>query len=183
MSNLIDVSYFIGEKDIPNTIHADVSATVTRLITEREAIFLQTLMGYELSNKFTTALAIPTLDPIWLNIKNGVEFTGYNGSKKKWTGFVNTAKNSPIAEYIYYYYLKRNATQTGGVGEVTAQAQNATTASPRHKMSAAWNAMVELNKILDEYLRINYAVYPEYQIKDDERAFRSLLTRINPYGI
>lgn len=182
--NLIDKTYFIGEKNIPNTDYTEVVDTVNTLIGIYEPKYLQLLMGYELSKLFVAGITAGSPAQKWLDIKNGVEFIGLDGRLKKWYGFVDTATfESPIAYYCYSKYLKNNATQTAEMGEVNTLNQNSTKASSRHKQCSAWNKMVDMNCILHEFLTANYAIYPEYQLKQYCSESRSLFKKQNPYGI
>lgn len=182
--SLIDKSYFIGEKNIPNTDYVEVVDSVNTLIGVYERRYLDLLMGYDLSKLFVAGIAEGSPAQKWLDIKNGVEFTGLDGRLKKWNGFVDTATfESPIAYYCYNKYLKNNATQTAEMGEVNTLTQNSTKASSRHKQCNAWNKMVEMNKFLHEFLVSKYDVYPEYQLKQYTSESRSLFIRQNPYGI
>jgi hypothetical protein len=180
--SLISSSYFIGLNDIPNSEHDDVKSMIDHLIAVYENEYLETMLGYELLKKFNAGVLAS--NPIYLDLKNGKEFTGLDGRLKKWHGFVDTVTFlSPVADYIYWYYLKRSVTQTAGLGEVTANAQNAANASPKFKMCDAHNRMVEKNKILHEFLTANYTDYPEYHLNSFDIEHYSLLTKINPYGI
>lgn len=182
--SLINSSYFIGEKDIPNTTYAEVADMISNLILVYEEKYLETFMGYELYKKFKDGIAEVTPEVKWTKIKNGTEFTGQDGQLKKWKGLVDTTTyESPIAYYCYWYYLKRNATQSASMGEVRTDNANSTPASPRYKMANALNKMVELNKVLHDFLVSNYSDYPEYATRPSTTATRSMLTFKNPYGI
>ena len=89
--------------------------------------------------------------------------------------------DSPIADYVYYYWLKQQHTQTAGIGEVKPQGQNSKPVSPKHKAAKAWNDMVEKSFKLYEFLKLNSTVYPEYQIYLSSQDLQCLLTRIHPF--
>ena len=88
---------------------------------------------------------------------------------------------SPIADYVYYYWLKFNHTQTSGLGEVRSDAQNAVRVSPKHKAVKAWNDMVDKTWLLYEFLKVNAATYPEFQDHLNDCEVQYLLTKINPF--
>jgi hypothetical protein len=74
---------------------------------------------------------------------------------------------SPIANYVYFYYMRDNATQTTRNSEKSSKSANATDASPANKQRAAWNDMVWMNKKLYGYLKANNVTYgynPNYNI-------------------
>lgn len=56
---------------------------------------------------------------------------------------------SLIANYIWYWYARTAATQSTGIGEVIASAENSTNASPRKKLASAWN---EMNDWMEEFV-------------------------------
>jgi hypothetical protein len=66
---------------------------------------------------------------------------------------------SPIANYVYFYYMRDNATQTTRNSEKLSKSANATDVSPENKQRAAWNEMVWMNKKLYGYLRANNVTY------------------------
>jgi len=75
----------------------------------------------------------------------------------------STNKQSLIANYVYWHFLKDDATQTVGLGEVSTKAENSRPASPRHKMARAWNEMVEWNWQLWSFLWSKQTDYPLWQ--------------------
>lgn len=85
-------------------------------------------------------------------------------------------KRSPIANYVYYQYLKDSVSFTMGAGEVAPQTDVAS--SPKMKMVKAWNEMAKMNRELYGFITANQSVYPEY----DFRSF-NLLETINEFGI
>lgn len=185
--SIISSSYFIGDNNIPNTSYDDVKSIVDNLIAVYEDKYLERMIGYELLVKVKEANSdVPPLEPEqkFKDLLNGVEFIGLDGIKKKWLGFKNTETfESPIADFVFWFYLKRNATQTTGVGEATASMQNAMNASSKQKMVDAHNRMVDKNKILHELLTVKYLDYPEYQYRPSGIENRSMLVKLNPYGI
>jgi hypothetical protein len=89
--------------------------------------------------------------------------------------------DSPAADYVYYYWLKNQSTQTTGIGEVKPVAQNAAAVTAMEKMCSTWNAMVEKTKLLTEFLSVNSTVYPEFQKYALSQELEILLTRLNPF--
>jgi hypothetical protein len=264
---LINSSYFIGERDIPNTQDAAIAAALDTFIRKYEKEYLTKSLGYELFKAFTLGLQADPVEQKYTDLLFGKEF---NSGKKKWDGFVsitdesptisvdllnsdifftvgktgapaagddtyvnedlagksyrvtqraygplealkedesneetadiiinddggfsflNNVKfseadkfvitllsspldvssvdlaavpDSPIADYTYYHWLRFNVTQTSGVGENLPTQKNADNASPIDKMVAAWNDMVNKNRMLNEFLKENASDYPEY---------------------
>jgi hypothetical protein len=77
-----------------------------------------------------------------------------------------SANRSLIANYVYYWYRRSNATQYAGIGEVMTKAENSDNANPRRKIASAWN---EMNTWVEEFCAFMQAtqdatplVYPEW---------------------
>ena len=88
---------------------------------------------------------------------------------------------SPIADYVYWFWLKYNHSQTSGLGEVRSEAQNAVRVSPKHKAVMAWNDMVEKTWLLYEFLKVNPVTYPEFQAYLSDPDINLMLTKINTF--
>ncbi len=74
-----------------------------------------------------------------------------------------TLKQSPIANYVYYQYLKDNISFTMGAGEVTPKSNSSDKVNPFPKMVRAWNEMVQWNWQLVEFLQEYDDIYPEFE--------------------
>lgn len=161
----IDTSYFFGPITIANITDAAVVSSFNLFLSEYEEKLLTDLLGYDLSKKYKAGIASPTPDAKWTDLRDGKEYTNRIGILQKWKGLKftdGTAKKSLIANYVYYMYMRNNATVTTGVGEKIAKAQNAEAASSAYKMVNAWNQMVEWNWELSEFFLSNPASYPEF---------------------
>lgn len=191
MANLIDTSFFYGDLSIAQITDAAVANTVTRVINEREPELLLALFGYELYKNYQAGIIANT--PKYIDIRDGKEYTNRAGRLTKWRGLKETVVapvigppavagqyRSLIANYVYYWHMRNNATASTGTGEKTAKAQNATDASPRQKMASAWNQMVQWNCKLVEFLLSNQSDYPEFLNHYSCRELDNLLTTINP---
>jgi hypothetical protein len=175
---IIDTSYFYGDLSIAQIENEAVEANVKRFIKQYEPELLTELFGYELYKNYLAGVAT---EQKYKDILNGKEYTNRAGKLSKWNGLKNTTlSQSPIANYLYYWYLRDQASVTTGTGEKTANAQNASNASPRTKMARAWNQMVKWNCELVEFLLSNQSDYPEFLNHYSSRELRNLLTTINP---
>lgn len=177
--SFIDPSYFIGEINIPNTGSAEVSERLTLFITQYEPQFLQHLFGYPLYKAFSAVT--PPTDQRFLDILNGKEYTDFQGRLQLWKGLIIPANppvspQSPIANYIYYWYRRNNATQTTDFGEVISSAENSINASPRKKMASAWNYMHEWVREFCAFMEATQVsdptTYPEWTQPDEHHALR-----------
>ena len=140
MANLIDNSYFTGEINLPGELLTGSFATMDSYIEKYEKDFLIKLLGYTTYKDF---LANPST---YAGLINGAEYTmQYNGLKTvRWNGLVNDDLISPIAYYVYYHFMRDLATSTATVGVTMANSENSSVVSMSHKLTFAWNAMMEL---------------------------------------
>lgn len=178
---IIDSSYFVGENNIPNTGHADVVGTVNNLIETYEKEYLQNILGYELFKLYTAAIAEPMPAPKWIAIRDGKEYTALDGRLYQWKGLKNATFESPVADYVFYKWLKKTHSQVTGNGVVKTDNENSSAYSPARKMSDVWNAMVEKNWKIYNLLVADPINYPQFIQYGACRHQRYLLTRINPW--
>ncbi len=160
---IIDATYFIGEVSIPNTGATAVSQQLNFFIEKYERELMGSILGKQLYDDLLAGLALtPTVDQKWLDLKKGVVYTDLNGRETYWKGLVTqspSAKESLIAQYVYYWFVRNNATQTSGIGEVKAGSENAVNVSPAFKMVQAYNAMVCWSQELIRFLQVKKDVY------------------------
>lgn len=83
---------------------------------------------------------------------------------------------SPIANYIYFHYLRHNHTQVTITG-VKADGDDGRLVSPERKMMFAWNDMVRMNIRLVRWLQANNADYPDIATDFE------LMETINSFGL
>ncbi|MBA3971804.1 MAG: hypothetical protein H0X46_06600 [Bacteroidetes bacterium] len=163
---IIDTSYFQNELSIGQITSPSVIAAVALYIEKYEEEYLSNMLGYELYKEYKAGIAVlPTPLVIWTNLRDGVEYTYYD-SLTKWKGLkftTGTLKRSPIANYVYYNYLKDTVSFTMGSGEVKPQSTAVVNVSPMSKMVRAWNEMVDWNRELIEYLDANETLYTGYE--------------------
>lgn len=93
-----------------------------------------------------------------------------------------TSKQSPIANYVYYWYIRNNHSQTAAMGEVKSQNENAASYSPALKMTRAWNEMSEWVSELRDYLDSKKSDYPDWEKQDVWRMLKSYRP-INEFNI
>lgn len=157
----IDTSYFFGDLKIAQISQPEVAASLNAAIEKKEDELLNRLLGYSLYKDYKAGLIANT--QIYKDIRDGKEYTDLNGQLTKWVGLAftsGTIKRSLIANFVYYHYLKDNDSFTTGSSEKkTGLAINV---SPEKKMNDSWNEMVKWNISLDEFLKINLLLYPQY---------------------
>jgi len=76
-------------------------------------------------------------------------------------------KESMIANYVYYWHRRDNASRTTAMGpEVISSSENSDNVSPSPKMVRAWNEMVDWIEEMNHYLEVKSALYPDRRPSD-----------------
>lgn len=155
---LIDKSYFTGEIVIPNleSCGAGISQSISnansellnKFIMKYEYLFLTKLLGGTLCGEFMRGVGAEDVEDRWIALKNMIVH--------------DTAKVSPIANYVYYWYLRNEETKTTGIGEVVGQANNAVVIGSCTKLSRAWNEMVDYLTGIISFVDTNRSVYQNF---------------------
>lgn len=91
-------------------------------------------------------------------------------------------KQSMIANYVYWKWIKDQVSQTTGLGEAATQAQNAMLVSPTTKMVTAWNEMARMVSELYWFLQANAEVYTDWNYQG-MLGLRSYASQVNQFGI
>ena len=146
--NLIDSTYFIGEINIAQADQIEVRDNLDIFITKYQKRFLTLLLGETLYVEFMAGLKLDPIPAKWEALRDKLVDA--------------ETKESPIANYVYYWYIRDVTVQTVGVGQVKSKAENATIVSPAGKMVRAWNEMVQWNWLSVQYLRDNLDLYPDW---------------------
>lgn len=160
---LTTYNQFVGTINIPNSDPSSPEGSeLAGFISEFEPKFLAQLLGNPLFDLIQEALTPPaaTSGNIF-DLINGKEFTDSSGRLNKWPGFKQIG-NNPIAYYVYYQIIGDRESTTTGIGEKVAKAQNMNDASASWKMKKAWNRMVEINLVLNDFLTVKKDIYPDY---------------------
>lgn len=144
MATIVLPSDFTEENDIPDK--DIVSVSIQNFITKYQPIFLKELLGTELFDAYTV-----------------------NPTDQRFTDLLPYIKPA-LVDYVYWFYIKNQATQMTGTGAAQSKKQNAVTVSPYPEMVRAWNEMVDYNKGTNKFLSGN-ATYPEYTFKLPEWFF------------
>lgn len=153
MATLIDKTYFHTELFISNiTESSEVeqarAAELQRFIDKYEPIYMNNVLGETLYSEFLAGLALNPIPAKWTALK---------------ALFVDTSKLlSPIASYVYFYYMRNHATETTAAGEVTSVTENGEVVGANYKMVRAYNEASESADLIKEWLRSNIATYPTF---------------------
>lgn len=159
--DLVTISYFIGEIDIPNTDQVAISSLVTVFINKYQKEFLYKVLGYSNAEAFIADYGGVTPSQKWIDLATGKTYTRYS-KQVRWEGLFRTnPPQSPIANYIYYWYTLNSFTTTMGVGETKATSENSLIASAEFKMVRAWGEMQGWVRELYNFLESNKEVYTD----------------------
>ena len=194
MALLTTYQDFVGIIELPNTSPTLAGGEVLAFsIAKFEPLYLKTILGYELYELFQANIGAGS--GIYHTLREGGQYTDLNGDLGYWNGF-NTVGYNPIANFIYFKHQSEQFSNTTGVGERRADAENMSMGNPSYKMVRAWNEMVDYNLQLHDFIISNSDDYPTY-IGINERVqgrsflygsmlqkkWRAMFTKINPYGI
>lgn len=153
--SIIKPDIFVDDIFIPQLSQLAVEEAVQGFIDKYEPQLLRKLLGVKMYND---ALAASSIDPIpapWPALFDGAD---YDSGSKHFEGL-----RLLIADYVYWFYMFDYNVYTAQVGVVKSKSENATPASPVHKMVRAWNEFVDLTCSLHDYLRDNSTDFPEYE--------------------
>ncbi len=168
MANLIDYRFFINEINVPNAKNNNPGAPIPNggeletMITKHEPAFLEMILGYEMYKDFKAGLLEEDVAEKWSYLSFGTEYTDVRGDLQKFIGLQSDTKISPIANYVYVQLLSHRAASLTGIGTKGTASENSVAVSPIHKQVPAWNAMVDMNYKMHEFLIANKADYPKY---------------------
>lgn len=171
--SLIDSTYFVGD------IQLDVGeySTLSSFITVYEKQFLIKAFGYELYKEIA-AYDSETSDQRIKDLVEGKEYTiDWNGRSQliKYNGLINTDLISPIAYYVYYHFVRGQASINVTTGQIKPNNENASNADLSMQVQGSWNRLLELTGYEGQNLNIpsiynfineNITEYPEWDFTD-----------------
>lgn len=164
---IIDGSYFTGLLSLG--INFDTGAeSITRkaemdnlqsYIDMYEREYLKLVLGKNMSRQFIDYLSSKKSDiPSWESLKSKLSIPG----------------RSPVANYVYFYYVSRCSVKPTSVGTVHASEDKL--ANPNPLLVSAWNNMVDMNEDLYDFLCEDEA-YRGFEFNS------TMLDKINGMGI
>jgi hypothetical protein len=172
----LTVKYFTGELNIPNSDAQHVQDLIQTFIEKYEPLVLTHVLGYELYAELKAGTVSKPYATKWSELLNGKDYT-YNSKARHWRGIVDQSidglPQSFLANYVYYYYMKFNFTQTAAMGEVTSKNENSIPANPGLKMVRAWNEGAVWIAQLQHFLNASYSdTYTTWTINSRHAAAR-----------
>jgi hypothetical protein len=168
MDNLIDEQYFWGNLTIPNLTQKrrgeaqmqtqfGINDEIYKYIKRYQKQYLEMMLGSTLSSTITESKAKAL--------------------------FVDSALVlSPIANYVFFYWMRDNATLNTPTGEKKMNAQNAINISSSGRITRAWNDMVAMNGAVQYAMSIDETIDYDTTINEIDTE-SDLFNTINEYGI
>lgn len=138
--SIIAPSDFKAQNSIAQREQPAVAALIQEFIDKYEPMFLKKLLGLSLYNEFVSGLAADPVDAKWLALRDDTEI------------------KPMLVNYIYYWYIRNQATITLGISEGKPKAENAVPVSSANKQVRAWNEMV----LAVRPFTLDTSVYPSY---------------------
>ena len=141
---LINRTYFVGELLVPNgqLTGSAVANALEEYINIYEQVFLEEILGFNLYNALKTAVESDAHEDRFADLINGVAYTNTAGKPARWQGLVDKRidylPQSPIANFVYYHFTRKQHTQSAAMGEVKSSNQNSVSANPYLKLTRAW---------------------------------------------
>lgn len=177
MANLISVDYFILDINLPTSDENDVER-INAFISKFEPKCLELILGYELAKVVKNETSQRVTDLV-----DGKEYLNSKGYTVKWQGLIQESeKTSLIANYVYFYFQKANATQTMNNSTAAVGSTGGQSVAPAEKMVSAWNSFAsEINQLLS-FLWTYQDIYPEFS-SDNRRVCEINCRPINWFGI
>lgn len=152
MPTIAAISDFRGEIVIANKSDVAISEGITWFINKYEPVFLRELFGSDFAALFIAGLNPPVTDPVTPVDARWTALLTPNGYDLK----------TAIDNFIYYWYMRDQDSQTVGVGTVKTANQNAVTVSAADKVTRTWFEMVGIAFQTLRYLNTNASLYPEF---------------------
>ena len=178
----LSAAYFDGDLRITN-ISGETITELANLrslqlaIAKYEPIYLKELLGLDLYTSYAAGIAAGSPASKWVDLNNQIYY-----EDDKLTD-LNTGL-SPAANYVYFFYQRREVTITMVNAEVKATHENFTSDSPNEKMITAWNEMVRMSAYIQDWIRQHITDYPEYYTsKVSPTDYTSIEQYLNSFGI
>jgi hypothetical protein len=189
VANFINQDFFVRKLLIAGVEKPAIYQVLCQFIAEYEPKFLEKCLGIDLYDGLVTGVAGNPTEGKWFDLMFGADYT-FNGVTKRWHGLKSKSaqvNQSIIANYVYYYYMLNEVTQTGTVGQVKSNNENGESSTPGYKMQTAWNDMSEQVLILWEFLRSKTdedgeIVYTEFNYAYTKKQFKTHFLPIDTFN-
>lgn len=175
--NPIDV--VVGRGQLYDPVTGTNSTTIPAALVGKSFIIEQRGVGKLIASEYSVVGSTLTLTSGQFAVNDVYTYKSATLAINTTTG---TNKKSLIANYVYYWYIRNNHTQTATTGETKAANENSTMVSPALKMVRAWNEMSAWICDLVDYLDAKKDDYTEWADHNAWRMLRKFKT-INEFNI
>ena len=167
---ILDIEGAVLNIHTPSETNKAIVDSLQGFVMQYESEYLGKLLGEKLYEEFSSYIANEgkTKEKRWDDLIARLVVRYSDGDSE--------VSKSPIANYIYFHYLRHNHAQATITG-VKAAEDDGRLVSPERKMIFAWNDMVRMNIRLVRWLKSNKADYPDIATDFE------LLETINSLGI
>lgn len=155
MDNLIDSTYFVRDRNLPEQLLADIDDQIEK----HQKDVLKMLVGYD------EYKLLEATDELIV----GGEYD-FGGFTVEYEGVKDM-----IAYYVYYQIIKESFQNVEGAGVAIAMLENATKVSPTEKLVSSWNKFVDYYIEAQRYLLQHTSDFPKLLLTS--------VDRINRFGI
>lgn len=155
MANLIDLTYFIGDIQLPTD---QVQAKLLQKIKTAEPEILTKILGYDLYKKM---LASPNSEP-YKSLIEGKEYES-DGYYYKWRGFTNAEKESLIAFYVWLKFVQKDGSYVSGSGIMKNVAENSILDITDKLIASNYNQMIDMINEMNDFINANIDDFPTFQ--------------------
>lgn len=155
---LISREYFTGElyiegaaasNNIAGATASLIGMQIDQIIEKREKEYLQELLG---------CLYEPFMS--WYEQYESASEEAENSEYKNLYDMLTDVSGSPIAYYVYFFYVRAKNTMSTANGTIK---KSVNSVSPTEKLVMAWNTMAELTRRIDKYILSNDDFYKGYR--------------------
>lgn len=184
--SIIDTSYFFGDLHVPMLGTTANSLAFLQVAEKYERSFLNEFFGEVFAKTILDEYKLPIPSARSKALIEGGSFVDKMSKNRLWFGLKNEHKESPIANYVYFFWKRKDKSSTVEIGELNTSSNNSSknylssTIVSENKRVSAYNEMVEMCNVLYSFLQSKIDQYEE--LKDhcfDNKFFRKL----NMYNI
>lgn len=179
---LITASYFTGDIIIPELVDLEESQSpmaqalassgqqqIKQLVSKFQYTFIAKMFSEEFAKDFIEAASLEEPGELFIEVH------------RRLFSSIDNYLYSPIAYYVYYWYMRNTKTTTTAYGEVNIDFAFGRASNNNFKMLNAWNEMVELARPVYLWANSQRELFRQqgYIIKPS----KSLITKLNQFGL
>jgi hypothetical protein len=145
-------------------------------MAKHQRIYLNVMLGKNLAEAFLNGISNENPEQIWIELRDRLTFE------------IDGIKQSPIANYVYFYIMRYGVTKTSYSGEKKSKSDYSENRSSAPKSIFAWNDMVRMNIDFREWFDAHIHLYEPYMGESAHdfmmsEDYEDLFTCINAFNI